>query len=485
MGRCMILHINHVQPGRAESTSGVVSTLLSLLEEGHIDPNALGHLNVHIDWLQYKANFREPVSIRRTIKDDELLPLAEIAVDLRQIQPDTLRQALSEALNGTAPDAMEAARRAYLEEYTPMRSSIIWTFNSVFWKYLPTWEQSSGKGYEQALPGGHSDGHNAQAITESVLEFWEQLRKIESQNLLPPEIYILEIGVGTGERANRWLDGFQALDREKGTQYYAKLRFLAGDYSVATLNRVMASLKTHQHLASFVEVDAVNPFKSLSHLRYKVMLITLSNVYDNLPTDELVLRDGKLFFVEVRAYVAMSEAARICEKYRIPVHNFAMSVQKLLQEGPDKFATLQEGMGFWREVWAAVRLEERLVSAHNLSEAHLPSGMKPSHIEGLIEAAPANIRFHLSSGATESFINTIPLLHPRGCLQVQDIFVEKLTDYLHGFRGPGKMDGSIVNWVNGALLSVVGEQSGYDVHFAPFRYRKGSKTSVLYTTQRE
>ena len=53
----------------------------------------------------------------------------------------------------------------------------------------------------------------------------------------------------------------------------------------------------------------MNPFKSLSHLRYKVMLITLSNVYDNLPTDELVLRDGKLFFIEVRAYVPTTEVA--------------------------------------------------------------------------------------------------------------------------------------------------------------------------------
>jgi hypothetical protein len=58
-------------------------------------------------------------------------------------------------------------------------------------------------------------------------------------------------------------------------------------------------------------------------------------------------------------------------------------------------------------------------------------------------------------------------------LQVQDIFVEKLTDYLHGFRGPGKMDGSIVNWVNGALLDVVGAQSGYDVHFAPIPLSQG------------
>src|SRR5262245_58077201 len=481
----MILHINHVQPGRSESTSGVVSTLLSLLEAGEIDPNTLGHLNVHIDWVQYKSNFREPVSIRRVVKDDELLPLADLAVDLRQIQPESMRSALQEALNGAGTDPWEGPRRVYLEAFTPMRSSIIWTFNAVFWKYLPIWEKSSGKGYEKALPGGHSDGHNAQAIQDSVNEFWEQLRKIERQHLLPPEIYILEIGVGTGERACRWLDGFKQLDCERGTQYYPKLRFLAGDYSVATLHRVMEELQAHRDMSSFVEVDAVNPFKALSHLRYKVMLITLSNVYDNLPTDELVLRDGRLFFTEVRAYLPATEVFRICEKYQVAIDAFEKSVQKLLQDGPESFDSLDRAMGFWREVWAALRLEERLVSAHNLSEAHLPTGMKPSYIEGLIENAPANIRFQLSSGATESFINTIPLLHPRGVLQVSDIFVEKLTDYLHGFRGPGKMDGSIVNWVNGALLEVVGAQSGYDVHFAPFRYRKGSKTSVLYTTQRE
>src|SRR4029077_8164167 len=121
--------------------------------------------------------------------------------------------------------------------------------------------------------------------------------------------------------------------------------------------RVMEALKEHSKLATFVEVDAVDPFKSLSHLRYKVMLITLSNVYDNLPTDELVLRDGKLFFVEVRAYLAAAEVVRICEKYKIPVSDFEKSVHKLLQDGPEKFDSLEQGTGFWRELWDAVRLE--------------------------------------------------------------------------------------------------------------------------------
>ena len=33
------------------------------------------------------------------------------------------------------------------------------------------------------------------------------------------------------------------------------------------------------------------------------MYVHLTNVYDNLPFDDLVRRDGKLYLVEVRAYL--------------------------------------------------------------------------------------------------------------------------------------------------------------------------------------
>jgi len=208
-------------------------------------------------------------------------------------------------------------------------------------------------------------------------------------------------------------------------------------------------------------------------------------VYDNLPTDELVLRDGRLYTVEVRASLRSADVERICQASAVPVEDFSRCVKRLIEIGPEHFLEDGRGVTFWRDVWAGVRLDERMIAVDNLADAPLPAGMRPSHIESLIEDAPGDVRFQLSSGAAESFLNTIPLLHPAGYLQVQDIFVKRLVDYLHGFRGPGKMDGSIVNWVNGALLAEVGEQAGYDVNFEPFRYREGSQTSVLYTTQRE
>jgi hypothetical protein len=92
---------------------------------------------------------------------------------------------------------------------------------------------------------------------------------------------------------------------------------------------------------------------------------------------------------------------------------------------------------------------------------------------------------HLSTAALQSFVNTLPLLHPRGMFQVQDLFVRDLSQYQGAFRGPGKMDGSIVNWLNGPLFRMLADHLGYNVHLEPFRYREGSNTVVLTTSQKE
>ncbi|HYR41647.1 MAG TPA: hypothetical protein VER98_01380 [Terriglobia bacterium] len=483
----MIVHINHVQPDRAALAGSVLSELVSLAGEGQIQPRILENLNVHLDWVQYKTNFRESVTLRRAIKGEELLPWIEVGVDLRQLQPETLKAEFLAALKDGLDGSSCSANRVYLEPFRPMRSCLIWRFNDLFWQHLPLWEAASGKGFEKALPGGTSDANHPEAVADAVADFWTLLKDLDSHNQLPPEIFVLEIGIGTGKRAALWLDRFRVLDRERGTQYYPRIRFLLSDYSMPTLNRAMATVREHRDLGSFLAVDALDPFKSLSFLRYKVLSIHLTNVYDNLPTDEIVVRDGKLYFVEVRSYVPAAAAARISQSFGIPVSEFVRAANRLLEVGPEHVhpSGAERGIAFWREVWDAMRLEERFVAIQSILDAPLPAGVKPGLLENFVGEHVMNQRFQLSSGAVESFLNTVPLLHPRGYLQVQDIFVTKLEDYSRMFRGPGKMDGSIVNWVNGALLAQVGAQAGYDVHFAPFQYREGSRTSILYTTQRE
>jgi hypothetical protein len=483
----MILHINPVPKKQSVAASSVASALVNVAGEGQVPPHLLENLNVHLEWIQYKTNFREAITPRRAIRGQDVLPWVELGVDLRQVNAECLKEEFINALNDVTDASACSQRRVYLESFKPIRSGIIWRFNNLFWQHLPLWEGAAGHGFEKSLPGGTSDANHPEAIRAAVAEFWKLLKDLESKNQLPQEIFTLEIGVGTGQRAAAWLDRFRALDRENGTNYYPRIRFLLADYSLPALNRATEAVREHRELASFLAVDALDPFKSLSFLRYKVLLIHLTNVWDNLPTDEIVVRDGNLYFVESRAYIPSSVVPRICEDFGIPVQGFDAAINRLLEVGPKHVhpTGVEKGVTFWRSVWDAIRLEERFIAIQTILDAPLPAGVKPALLENFVGEGIMNQRFHLSSGAIESFINTVPLLHPRGFLQVQDIFVTKLEDYSRMFRGPGKLDGSIVNWVNGALLAEIGAQAGYNVHFAPFLYREGSRTSTLYTTQRE
>jgi len=483
----MILQLNHMQRNLATATAqDVIETFYSLLEEGHLEPAQFAHLRVHLDWIQYRQNFREAVMVTQGRKELAAgLPLLEVHVDTRQVVPGALREEILRTVARATAEPPPQADRLVLEEFTSFRSSIAWEFNRLYWHRLADWEQATGRTYELALPGAKSDANHPAAVADCVADFWTLLRDLESKQQLPAEIFVLEIGLGMGTRAGLWLDRFRALDQERGTSYSPRLKFLLCDYSPATLERSRAAVQRHLDLCSFVVLDAFNPIKTLSFLRHKVLHVHLTNVYDNLPSDELVRRDGRLYAVQVRSYLPVAEAHRIAQAFALPVGEIARTVSRLLEGGPDYFPERSRGVAFWQEIWKALRLEEKLVALEELPDDFLPGGLHVSHLEDLLQDAPSDLRFHLSSGALESFRNTLPLLYPRGYLQVQDIFVTDLNEYRLGFHGPGKLDGSIVTWVNGVLLRAVGERAGYDVHFAPFHYRKGSRTSILYTTQRE
>ncbi len=75
----------------------------------------------------------------------------------------------------------------------------------------------TGKGYQEALPGGKSDGNQDDAVVDSVADFWSLLRDMETRKQLPPEFFILEIGVGSGTRCGMFVEKFRQLDQQRGT----------------------------------------------------------------------------------------------------------------------------------------------------------------------------------------------------------------------------------------------------------------------------
>jgi hypothetical protein len=104
----VIVHINHIAPSRKtlagrwpqSELAGLVNcTMLSMFGEGVLGARLAPSLRVHLDWIQYKTNFRDPVIVRRTADSNgRPLPLAGIAIDLRQTSPERVSTELTRAV---------------------------------------------------------------------------------------------------------------------------------------------------------------------------------------------------------------------------------------------------------------------------------------------------------------------------------------------------------------------------------------------------
>jgi hypothetical protein len=456
----------------------------------------LSRVRVVADWIQYRQNFRDAVEVRRIDPwsadvrlDHAPAPGWEIVIDLRRAAPEHVASSINGAFSGSP---VEDGGRLALEDWGPGTRSLIWGFNSLYWKALSRWERSTGRGYESALPGGESDGRNVDAARELILNLFELWDRLATRRALPEELFIFELGVGNGNQARVFLDQLRRMDRELGRDYYRRLHYLMGDYSPHVLELARANVAHHgDHISSLV-LDALRPTETLGFLRYKAFLVYISNVYDNLPTDEIVRIGGHLFQVETRAVLGADHAQALSASVRALPQDLPDLIARLLRLGPEllsevlnqRFPTPDDAVAFWRAAWDGLRLEERYLPLRELDTYEVAPEVSGELLRSIVEAT-GDVRMHISNGAATSFADTLPLLHPHGVLLCHDLFVTDVHQYLNGFRGPGKYDGSVVNWVNGRLLAAIGSRRGFDVTFAPFAHRVGANVLTMTARARD
>ncbi len=408
----------------------------------------------------------------------------EIAFDLRRSTGIDLEAEVKHALEDPGGVA--------LESWVPGRDSCIWRFNALYWQALSEWEQATGKEYEQSLPGGESDARNTEAARELILELFRIWDELDARRALPDELYILELGVGNGNQARTWLDEFVQLDRRHGRDYYRRLRYLMGDYSPHVLERARQAVAHHSERVSALVVDATRLDITLGFLSGKAFLVYISNVYDNLPTDELACIHGRTYQVQTQAFLTDDDADLIAGQFGLDRPAVSKLIDRLLRIGPEllsesapgQFPAPKNAVGFWRAVWGALRLRERYAPLEGLDSYQLTPDLTGEILHSLIEA-DGDVRMHVSNGALSSLTGTLPLLHPFGRVQCHDLFLTGSHQYRTGFYGPGKYDGSVVNWVNGPLLQLVASRRGFGVQFAPFRQRPGSNITTLTAQARD
>lgn len=452
--------------------------LISALCESGAD---LAKLRVVCDWIQYRNNFREVAMVRPVIAAGASdIDGYELAVDLRRCaQPGT------DVAADVAAALTDTAEKVWLEPWVPGSASCVWRFNSLYWQALAVWEKATGKEYERSLPGGRSAARDTSAARDLILDLFKIWDELAARRALPEELYVIELGVGNGAQARTWLDQFTELDRRHGRDYYRRLRYLIGDYSAHVLDRARQEVAHYGDHVSGLVLEATRLSGSVGFLAGKVFLVYISNVYDNLPTDEVATIRGRVYLVHTRAYLDAAAAGRIAAQFALRVGEIAALTERLLRIGPEllseslpeKFADPGQAVLFWQAVWAALRQAERYVPLEGLDTYQVTPTLTGEILRPLL-AAEGDVRMHVSNGALSSFADTLPLLHPFGQVVCHDLFLTGHDQYRAGFYGPGKYDGSTVNWVNGPLLALLANRRGFCVRFSEFKQRPGAISTL-------
>jgi len=422
---------------KALDTGPILTSAVKSAVESQAD---LSRLRIVGDWLQYRQNFRNPVMLRRVepwnidhSREGTDTQAWEIAVDLRRAKPDVVGDSITAAFAAAA----DADAVVPLESWGPGTQSLIWGFNSLYWKALSLWEKATGKGYESALPGGESDARNVESARELILSLFSLWDNLAERRALPEELYVLELGVGNGNQARVFLDELRRLDRERGHgEYYRRLHYLMGDYSSHVLDLARANVAHHAENVSTLVLDALRPTETLGFLRYKAFLVYISNVYDNLPTDEIVRIGGHLFQVETRAVLSRADADTLAASVSAQPAQLPDLIARLIRLGPEllsevlreHFPTPDAAVAFWRAAWDCVRLDERYVPLVELDTYEIAPEINGEVLRAIVEAN-GDLRMHISNGAAASFADTLPLLHPHGILQCHDLFVTDVHQY--------------------------------------------------------
>ncbi len=450
--------------GAAAAGAAAAGAVVRLGGDGTLDPV---RTRVVLDWVQYRHSFRPPV-LERPVVDRHAVVEREVAIDLRRLDEAGAASQVRAAIQPGRPGT-------FLEGWTPLSGSCIWQFNSLYWQELELWEKVAGRGYVQALPGGESGGTDRAATQATIEELFAVWDGLTARRALPEQLTVLELGVGNGEQAKVFLDELAALDARRRCGYYRRLQYLMGDYSSHVLERARHTVTDHGDRVSTLVLDAARPRTTLRFLDGKVFFVYISNVYDNLPTDELAVLDDVVYLVEVRAELRPDTVDELAGVLAVEPQELGPLVARLLRLGPrllsetlpGTFADETAATAFWQRVWGGLQLAERYVQLGPLDCYEIAGGLSGGVLPHLADGY-GDVRFHASNGAIESFLDTVPLLHPLGSLVSHDLFVRDLAEYRAGFRGPGKYDGSVVNWVNGPLLQTLAGRRGFHVELSPF-----------------
>jgi tetratricopeptide (TPR) repeat protein len=316
------------------------------------------------------------------------------------------------ARQANAEDVLARAQagRAVIQDFVPLADSLEWQLGQ---QYLLQRGHAAFLADSRPVPFLiNNDGSLSQNAAEV---FFTALAEAEQQAPLPPELFVLELGVGVGLFARFFLDAFRDLCAARKRDYYDRLTYILADHS----ERMLLDVCRHGVMAGHAGryrlrvVDALNPAPHLADdLMFRgagprpLRAVFLNYVLDCLPAASL----------EIDGATVKQLCVRICVARNVRLEDYTELTAKALAErarsaDPRARQDLLEVYGLF-----ASEYDYRPVEVRTLPHGDFAVEFGRKHSRHLL----------YNYGAVQAIERLLALTDPHGFLLVNDYGVVQL-----------------------------------------------------------
>lgn len=348
--------------------------------------------------------------------------------------------------------------------------------NYVYWRHITKWPD-----FGKQLPTGVPDSVNP--------EFWADrvngvivpmFRRLDSANLLPDQVSMLELGASSGETAAVMIEKMRAAavnDPDLDRVLRKTVVYLA-DYSKASLEKARERFLNSEVQVVCLNGDTTQPHESFPELADKqVVFAHAGNLLDNLPSGQVKVRNGAVFEKRVAMYLDRTELEGVSHETGVPVTELREAMRQLVTPAEaDNLRTDEKGIEVWQKLWGITRLMQDYHQIDDPREYKIVEGEFGFSVADLMPMMREGANVVLSDHAANTVNNTLGLMHPSGRLQILDLFREEGEET--------KMDGSFYLGVNRNTVDLVVQRRGMGTNVQSFSGYNPRSFCDIYTVGR-
>jgi 5,10-methylenetetrahydrofolate reductase len=413
--------------------------------------------SIYMDWWgTYKNHSQSDIAIRHY--GQEFKGQFELSCNLFDFQGKSdgdLTKLFEKRLHAALMGSYEEGVRLD-PDFVPHSQSISWQWNRAFWSHVEEFMKAQGKNYRDSIGG--SPDTNPKLLEYTVPKFFSQLEEAIKNNGEGKPFYYIESGVASTDHPKAFLKKLREHAKAVGKEEYLQhFHYVVTDFTRKILDDSYKEMGSEYEgvTIEYQKVEGENPLGALEQYRGRILCYHATNVFDSIPTDQIVKRNGKYFEVFARLYLPQKDFDALVLKYGDVANMFKK--MNHINQFVLQIADSDVFYHFWQDVWNALKFDEMYMPINDIERySFLGDESSGQTLKAVLDSYEGDYKMFLGNHSIKAIREIRQLIHAEGNIEVLDLMVNQVKEYgaLRWEMMP-KYDGSQMFPINWALLKEV------------------------------